>query len=105
MGLGRRVQGAALRTVEEILLEQHERRMAAVRALPPDQPSGRPANGQIPATVTEGQLAAIRKFRTKGMVYRVIAERVGVSISTVSLVLSGKKRSGVSASHPPSGTP
>lgn len=69
-----------MKTVDEILLEQHERRMQALQGLPDEAPGPT-------ARISNARRALIHDLYLKGLSYRKIAAQVGVSTSTITLVL------------------
>lgn len=80
-----------MRSVEEILLEQHERRMAAVRSLAPEVRPQRQPDGRIPRTITREQCAQVRALRSEGLTYDQIGARVKLSKSSVCLIVRGQR--------------
>lgn len=69
-----------MRSVEDILLEQHQQRMSA---LVPSTLAGERGTTQLP----ERTRAEIRRLAAAGMRQRAIAAQVGVSVSSVSLLV------------------
>lgn len=83
-----------MRSVEEILLDQHQRRMAL---LTPAELVGE--KGRTVA-VSPARVVEMRQLQGKGIGFRQIAREVGVSISTVSRLLGREKPAGASTHQP-----
>ncbi|MDP2275271.1 MAG: hypothetical protein Q8K32_31285 [Archangium sp.] len=66
------------RSVEEILAEQHERRMSLGASAIPQPPTGRAAK------LTARKIAEARKLRALGLTQAEIGTRLGLSVSTAA---------------------